>query len=83
MPDDGMVKLAIDFENAGEEWWASGGRELWEALLEAFDNHAVVVDSALAESWLAQAALIPGWEGGPEFSPHPVCVKQVDEDEDV
>ena len=83
MPDEGMVKLAIDFENPGEKWWSSGGRELWEALLEGFDNHAVVVDSALADSWLAQAAAIPGWEGGPEFSPHPVCVKMIAEDEAV
>ena len=74
MPDGGMVKLAIDFENPGQEWWSSGGRELWDALLEAFDNHAVVVDSALAESWLAQAALIPGWEGGAGvFTPSRLC----------
>lgn len=78
-----MVKLAIDFENPGQEWWDKGGRDLWEAILEGFDNNAVVVEVALANSWLAQAARIPGWEGGPEFSPHPICLKVLDEDEIV
>ena len=75
-----MVKLAIDFENPGREWWESGGQELWEAILEGFDNNAVVVEAALADSWLEQAAQIPGWAGGPEFSPHPICLKALDED---
>lgn len=83
MQDQPMVKLAIDFENPGREWWENGGRDLWEAILEGFDNNAVVVEAALADSWLAQAARIPGWEGGPDFSPHPVCLKPLDEDEVV
>ena len=83
MQAESMVKLAIDFENPGEEWWSNGGRDLWEAILEGFDNNAVVVEAALAESWLTQAASIPGWEGGPEFSPHPICLKTIDEDEIV
>ena len=61
-----MVKLAIDFENPGREWWENGGQELWEAILEGFDNNAVVVEAALAQSWLEQAAQLPGWEGGPD-----------------
>jgi len=60
-----MVRLAIDFENPGEQWWASGGRELWEALVEGFDGNDVVVDRSLADSWLAQAAEVPGWDAGP------------------
>ena len=75
--------MAIDFENPGREWWESGGQELWEAILEGFDNNAVVVEAALADSWLEQAAQIPGWAGGPEFSPHPICLKALDEDEVV
>jgi len=55
-----MIKLAIDFENPGKEWWQSGGQELF-----------------------VEAARIPGWMGGPEWSPHPVCLKPVDEDEIV
>ena len=78
-----MIKLAIDFENPASEWWESGGRDLWESITEAFDNNDVALDESLAESWLAQAAQIPGWEGGPEFSPHPICVKELDEDEVV
>ena len=78
-----MVRLAIDFENPGTEWWEGGGRDLWEALSEGFGENAVVVDSAIADSWLAQAATLPGWEGGPEFSPHPICLKELHDDEEV
>ncbi|HEM46477.1 MAG TPA: hypothetical protein ENO23_05455 [Alphaproteobacteria bacterium] len=80
---DEMVRLAVDFENPGDEWWASGGRDLWEALVEGFDNNDVVVERALADSWLAQAATIPGWHGGPEWAPHPICIKPIDEDEQL
>lgn len=78
-----MVRLAIDFENPAPEWWESGGRDLWEALIEGFDNNDVVVDRSLADSWLSQAASIPGWVGGPDFSPHPICEKGIDEDEEL
>src|SRR5690606_15998773 len=78
-----MIKLAIDFENPGREWWESGGRELWESITEGFDNNDVAVDESIADSWLAEAARIPGWHGGPEFAPHPICKKPIDEDEIV
>jgi len=78
-----MVRLAIDFENPGKEWWESGGRDLWEALIEGFDNNDVVLDQAVADSWLVQAAALPGWDGGPEWSPHPICIKSIDEDEEL
>jgi hypothetical protein len=78
-----MVRLAIDFENPGTEWWEGGGRDLWEALSEGFGENAVVVESSIADSWLAQAATLPGWKGGPEFSPHPVCLKELHDDEEV
>jgi hypothetical protein len=32
---------------------------------------------------MAQAASIPGWDGGPNYAPHPVFVKSVDEDEEL
>lgn len=76
-----MIRLAVDFENPAPEWWASGGRELWDSLLEGFDNHDVVLDDAVAESVLARCAEIPGWHGGPEYAPHPICIKPIDEDE--
>lgn len=76
-----MIKLAIDFENPGKRWWASGGRELWDSITEGFDNNDVAVDESIARSWLEEAARIPGWEEGPEWAPHPVCLKEVDEDE--
>jgi hypothetical protein len=78
-----IVRLAIDFENQATEWWESGGRELWEALVEDFDAGSVIVDSALAESWLGQAASLPGWDAGTEFSRHPVFIRPIDEDEEV
>ena len=78
-----MVRLAIDFENTNQEWWDAGGRELWESLLEGFDNNDVLLDESVADSVLAQAAEIPGWEGGPEYAPHPLCVKPIDEDEEL
>jgi hypothetical protein len=78
-----MIKLAIDFENPGREWWENGGQELWDSITEGFDNNDVAVDESIASSWLAAAAGLPGWEGGPNFSPHPICLKEVDEDEEV
>jgi hypothetical protein len=80
---DRMVRLAIDFENPSPEWWERGGRDLWDALIEGFDNNAVVLERSLADSWLSQAATIPGWADGPEFSPHPICEKSIDEDEEL
>jgi hypothetical protein len=78
-----LVKLAIDFENPARAWWDGGGRALWESLLESFDNSSVVVEESIARSWLAEAEQIPGWHGGPEYAPHPVLLKPIDEDEDV
>ena len=78
-----MVKLAVDFENPGELWWQSGGTDLWDALREGFDGSNVIVDQSIADSWLAEAARLPGWQGGPEWAPHPICVKPLDEDEEA
>lgn len=78
-----MVKLAVDFENSASLWWESGGRDLWESVAEGFDNNEVLLERSIAESWLVAAAELPGWEGGPEFAPHPVRIKQVDEDEEL
>jgi hypothetical protein len=76
-----VVRLTIDFENPGTEWWESGGRDMWESILEGFDNNSAVLDRSLAESWVAQASRLPGWDGGPEHSPHPIRIDDVDEDE--
>jgi len=59
-----MVRLAIDFENPSPEWWEGGGRDLWDALIEGFDNNDALVDRSIADSWLAEAAKVPGWHGG-------------------
>jgi hypothetical protein len=78
-----MVRLAIDFENTSQTWWDEGGRDLWEGMLEGFDNNSVLLERSIAESWLAEAAKLPGWEGGPEYSPHPIRIVDVDEDEEL
>lgn len=78
-----MVKLAIEFENPASDWWQNGGRDLWEGICEAFDGSAVLIDEAMADSWLTQAAMIPGWTGGPAYAPHPIYKKALDEDEEL
>jgi hypothetical protein len=78
-----LVRLAIDYEHPGRRWWDSGGQDLWDAILESPDAVDVVLDEALAESWLAQAAAIDGWADGPDYAPHPVTRHAVDEDGDV
>ena len=83
MAEREMVRLAIDFENPAPEWWREGGRDLWEALLESFDGNDVAVDVHLAQSWLAEAARLPGWETGPDYAPHPIRIQAIDEDEEV
>ena len=77
-----MVRLSIDFEFASRTWWDRGGRELWEGISEGFDGSSLVLDEALAESWLSQACAIPGWDEGPDYAPHPIAVSPVDEDEE-
>lgn len=77
-----MMRLSVDFENPSQQWWESGGRELWEAITEAFDGSKVVLDDDLARSWLADASRIPGWHGGPEHAPHPIVAAPVAEDEE-
>ena len=42
---------------------------------------AVVVDADLAGSWLAQAQAIVGWDAGSEYSPHPVHLTPLEEDD--
>ena len=78
-----MVRLAIDFENTNKEWWEAGGRDLWEGMLEGFDNHSVLLERSIAESWLAQAAKLTGWSGGPDHSPHPIRMVDINDDEEL
>ena len=78
----GLVRLSIDYENASKTWWASGGQELWDSVTEEFDASSVVVDEAIAGSWMAQAEQVPGWADGPDFAPHPIRSTAVADDED-
>jgi hypothetical protein len=76
-----MLRLAIDFECPAPIWWEKGGRELWESITEGFDGSSVVLEDSLAESWIARAGEIPGWNGGPDYAPHPVAVSPVADDD--
>jgi hypothetical protein len=77
-----MVRLSIDFEFTSRTWWENGGQELWDGIAEGFDGSHVVLDPSLAESWLAQARDISGWDAGTEYAPHPVRLMQLDEDDE-
>ena len=76
-----MLRLSIDFECPAPTWWEKGGRELWESIAEGFDGSSVVLDDPLAESWLARAREIPGWNGGPDYAPHPIALSAVADDD--
>ena len=78
-----LVKLAIDYEHSSRVWWDAGGLELWESIAEAPDAPSIVVDDAIADSWLVEAGRLPGWNDGPEYAPHPITRSEADEDEDV
>ena len=77
-----MVRLSIDFEFPSRAWWENGGQELWDGIAEGFDGSYVVLDANLAASWLTQARTIPGWDAGSEYSPHPVRLTQLEEDDE-
>lgn len=77
------VRLSIDYEHPSRRWWESGGQDLWDAILESPDGKDVILDEALADSWLAQAAALDGWDAGPEYAPHPIVRQTVDEEEDL
>ncbi len=77
-----MRRLSVDFENGSSTWWDSGGRELWEGIAEGFDGSSVTLDDDLAESWLAEASKIAGWEDGPEYAPHPIRMAPLADDEE-
>jgi hypothetical protein len=76
-----MIKLQIDLENTSRTWWDAGGQDLWDAIVEEAGASSVVLDPDLAQSWLAQAKTIEGWDGGPEFAPHPIAATSLAEDD--
>ncbi|CAG0995621.1 hypothetical protein MYXO_02667 [Myxococcaceae bacterium] len=78
-----MVKLRIDFEFPSRGWWESGGQELWEGIAESADASSVIVDENLAESWIAEARRLPGWDDGHEYAPHPVRVTALEEEDEL
>ena len=76
-----MTKLSLDFEFPSREWWQAGGQELWDGIIEEVGASSVVVDDHIAQSWLAQAKAVPGWNAGPEFAPHPIQFRALAEDD--
>ncbi len=83
-PEDreSRVRLAVDFEFDSRVWWDQGGQDLWDGITEGFEESSVVVEQNLAESWLAAAQKIGGWNDGHEYAPHPVNVSPVPEDDE-
>ncbi len=75
-----MIRLSVDFEHSSRTWWENGGQALWDGISEAFEENAIILDDTLAESWLAQARMIAGWDAGPEYAPHPINAAPADED---
>jgi hypothetical protein len=48
-------------------------------LLDEPDAGSVVLDDSVAESWLVQAAALPGWQDtGHEYAPHPIRASAAD-----
>ena len=77
-----MVKLRIDFEFPSRGWWESGGQDLWDGIAESPDASSVIVDESVAQSWIAEASRIPGWDEGHEYAPHPVHVAPLEEEDE-
>ena len=77
-----FVRLEVDYENPSSEWWESGGRDLWEGVAESADASGIGVEESIADSWLQQAASVPGWHDGPEYAPHPIAKAAINEDEE-
>lgn len=78
-----MIRLSVDFEHPSRAWWEAGGQDLWDAVAHGFDGSSVVLDDDVAASWLAEAAKLDGWGGGPDYAPHPIRTSPVEDDEDV
>ena len=45
------------------------------------EKSEVVMDEALAQSWIAQAQQIPGWQDGPDYAPHPIVAQALEPDD--
>ena len=78
-----MVRLVVDFENTARRWWVSGGQELWDAIREGFDTHEVLLEGSIAETWIAEAEKVPGWDDGHAYAPHPIRISPVEDDEEL
>ena len=76
-----MTKLSVDFEHPSRQWWEAGGQELWDGIIEEAGASSVVVDDDIAQSWLAHARGIAGWDVGPEFAPNPIAARTLAEDD--
>jgi len=74
-----VTKLQVDFEHASRSWWEAGGQELWEGISD--DGSSVILDDAIAQSWLVEAEKLPGWKDGHEYAPHPIASSSVTDEE--
>ena len=76
-----MMKLSLDFEHPSRQWWESGGQDLWDGIIEESGASSVVLDDDIAQSSLAQARPLPGWDARPEFAPNPIQSRTLADDD--
>ena len=74
-----MVKVQVDYENNAEEWWeaardAAGAPAGIVSLLDNVGQDSVYLSDTAAEDVRRWAASLPGWDGGPEYAPHPLII---------
>lgn len=74
-----MTKMQVDFEHSDRTWWQAGGQELWAGLCD--EGSWVIVDDAIAASWLAEAGKLPGWDEGPDYAPHPIASSPISDED--
>lgn len=72
------VEFAVDEENSGDEWWdAARDADAPDGLVDLIDG--TDTDATLsgedAVAALAWCQSLPGWNGGPEYAPHPLIVR--------
>lgn len=69
-----LVALSADDENNAEAWWSALDGEPHGLDLDALRrDEGVVADAATLERLRG----LPGWEGGPDYAPHPLLVEEI------
>lgn len=77
-----MKLIAVDYKNSAERWWDAARNCIALPLsigdLIVGDKDEVTLSEEDAAAALAWARSLPGWDGGPEYAPHPLTVHDTD-----